>query len=512
MCDRQGTERIEKIYHERYLVEKVLGEGGMGKVFLAKDIKTGKRVAVKIVKDQGQWERERAILKKLEDIKGVPKLFFAGSESEIFLVMEYIPGRSLKKYGRNCGKLSEKEMVLWMFKVCKVLQKIHERGIIHMDLKPENILLHPSGKIYLIDFGVSLMEGETLIGYGTKNYASKKQRKTGAKAVVSMDIYSLGKIMQLNVKDPKTEKMNKIINKCLGEESKERYDTVADIKKDLRNILWKEKAKRVVFLVICFHVLLVLYMENRKQKRKPVMVYQETYQEEFRKGMICFYGADKEEKDLVLAKQYFVKVKKHNKKAGAYLTLLEALSDSEKEVKQKELLMAFKTCEEDIYDFWSAYFFEHYYVVWEQRLSKDALKQAGNLIKRMERFHLDEKKQTILETEKLNLYEMMARRGESRQFFYETDKIFREKMDADKAWQIYQRKLSYFEENHINAEKEFERFIKFYPKVMEAYTEYAIYLCENGQEEKAKEVYRKGSSQTGMSGERAQGLRRRLGL
>ena len=70
----------------------------------------------------------------------------------------------------------------------------------------------------------------------------------------------------------------------------------------------------------------------------------------------------------------------------------------------------------------------------------------------------------------------------------------------------------YYQVNHINVEKEFERFINSYPKVMEAYTEYVIYLCENNQEEKAKEIYRKGSSQVEMSGKRAQGLRRKLGL
>lgn len=513
MRDRQGAEeRIEKIYHGRYQVEKVLGEGGMGKVFLAKDIKRGTKVAIKIVRDHNQWEREREILKKLKNIEGVPELFFAGKEREVFLVMEYIPGISLKKYRDHCGKLSEKQMLLWMFKACKVLQKIHEKGIVHMDLKPENMILHPSGKIYLIDFGVSLMEGETLIGYGTKNYASKMQRKPGAKAAVSMDIYSLGKIMQLNIKDHKTVKINKIIDKCLGEGSNEQYHAAEDIKKDLRRILWKEKAKRSVLLLACFYVLLLLYIEDQMQKKQLVTVYQETYQEELRKGMTCFYGADKKEKDLILAKQYFMKVRKYNEKAGDYLILLEVLTDPEKEVKQNQLLKAFKSCEKDIYDFWSAYFFEHYYVIWEQRLSKDSLKQAENLIKRMERYYLDEKKQKILETEKLNLYEILAKRGESRQFFDETDKIFREKMNADEAWEIYQRKLSYLEECHMSVEEEFERFIRSYPKVMEAYTEYVIYLCENDQQEKAREIYRKGSSQTGMSGKRAQGLRRKLGL
>ena len=62
----------------------------MGKVFLALDQKTGKEVAVKIVKDQKQWDRERVMLQKLKHTKGVPELFFAGKEKELFLVMEYI--------------------------------------------------------------------------------------------------------------------------------------------------------------------------------------------------------------------------------------------------------------------------------------------------------------------------------------------------------------------------------------------------------------------------------------
>ena len=128
----------------------------MGKVFLALDQKTGKEVAVKIVKDQKQWDRERLILQKLKHTKGVPEIFFAGKEKEFFLVMEYILGNSLKRYGRVCGKLYKKKSLLWMIKICKVLNKIHEQGIIHMDLKPENIMLDRSGNIYLIDFGAAL--------------------------------------------------------------------------------------------------------------------------------------------------------------------------------------------------------------------------------------------------------------------------------------------------------------------------------------------------------------------
>lgn len=512
MCDRQDTkEEIKQIYEDRYQIQKVLGEGGMGKVFLAQDKKTGKRVAVKIVKDQDQWKRERKILKKIDGIEGVPKLFFAGKENENFLVMEYIPGVSLKQYEDICGKLSEKEMIMWMIKVCAVLGKIHKKGIIHMDLKPENMILHPSGKIYLIDFGVSLTEGETLTGYGTRMYASKKQAKMGEKASFFMDIYSLGKIMQLNVKEQRHYHIYKVIQKCLSDDERNPYDTAEDIKKDLRNIIWIKRVKKYALFFISFSMISIFFI-NQKTKKKMSLIYRETYQRELNKAKIYFYGNDETKKDMILARQYFIKVEKYEKKTKSYLTLLDVLCESGKEISKEELRKAFKTCEEDIYDFWSAYFFEHYYVVWSGKLSKYALDEAENLIGKMKKYELDVKKQKILETEKLNLYELMAQNGDETKFFRETDRIFVKKINEDTAWEIYQRKILYLEEKDRDLENEFKRFIKHYPKVMEAYVEYVIYLCENGQEEKARNVYLEGIRQTGMSDQRAKTLRRKLGL
>lgn len=202
----------------------------MGKVFLALDQKTGKEVAVKIVKDQKQWDRERVMLQKLKHTKGVPELFFAGKEKELFLVMEYILGNSLKRYGSVCGKLYKKKSLLWMIKICKVLNKIHEQGIIHMDLKPENIMLDRSGNIYLIDFGAALFAGEKLSGYGTKNYASKKQAKTEERADIYFDIYSLGKTMESLLKA--TDAVQKIIEKCLIDDDAKRYHNIRQIQAD----------------------------------------------------------------------------------------------------------------------------------------------------------------------------------------------------------------------------------------------------------------------------------------
>ena len=251
----------------------------MGKVFLALDQKTGKEVAVKIVKDQKQWDRERVILQKLKHTKGVPELFFAGKEKELFLVMEYILGNSLKRYGRVCGKLYKKKSLLWMIKICKVLNKIHEQGIIHMDLKPENIMLDRSGNIYLIDFGAALFAGEKLSGYGTKNYASKKQAKTEERADIYFDIYSLGKTMESLLKA--TDAVQKIIEKCLIDDDAKRYHNIRQIQADFERILRICRMKKGFMVVIAVFCIQNLWnqIQWEEQREKEVIVQKKSHRE-----------------------------------------------------------------------------------------------------------------------------------------------------------------------------------------------------------------------------------------
>ena len=117
----------------------------MGKVFLALDQKTGKEVAVKIVKDQKQWDRERVMLQKLKHTKGVPELFFAGKEKELFLVMEYILGNSLKRYGSVCGKLYKKKTI------GDNIRKIEPK-----DIKNANNLMYMTSVLILIVLSILL--------------------------------------------------------------------------------------------------------------------------------------------------------------------------------------------------------------------------------------------------------------------------------------------------------------------------------------------------------------------
>ena len=484
----------------------------MGKVFLAKDLKTGKQVAVKVLKNEIQWKRENEILEKLKNMKGVPELIFAENAAEPFLVMEYIKGESLKTYRVMHGKISEKTLIRFMYKTCKVLEKIHKRGVVHMDLKPENIILHPSGRIYLIDFGVSLMEGDLLTGYGTRTYASKSQAEAGGRAAFGMDIYSIGKIMQLNAEQNKIDTVRRIIQKCLCEDDKENYQNVGDIRRDLGFILLKRILEKSAVLLVCAGMTGILCFSLNGEKTKPDIQSVQVRQEIHEKGIIYFYGNEKTEKDLMLAEQYFKKERTNKKRTEAYLLLISLLNDPEKEVEQKDLVSALKICQQDVCDFWSAYFFIDHYILWQEKLPEGFLNTSRELIYKMQKLKLSKDQKKMLEEQRINLYEIMAQKGDTKLFFQETGRVFHEKLKGKDAWEIYERRLSYLQERSVDIEYDYERFIRHYPKVMEPYIEYGIYLCQKNKGKKAKDIYLQGLKQTGMTSDRAKALRRKLGL
>lgn len=489
----------------------MLGAGGMAKVFLGYDLQTGKKVALKIVKDHKQWEREREILKRLNHLKGVPELFFAGWEKETFLVMEYIEGNSLKKYSQICGKLQKEQGVLWMIKICRILEKVHEQGIIHMDIKPENILIHPSGSVYLIDFGVSLFEGEKLSGYGTRKYASKKQMKKEEMAGKSFDIYSFGKTMESVMNSSFAEK--KIIEKCLAEDKKIQYHTVRQIREDLEKVLWFGRIKKWVVFIFSLSMGYSFWNQTQTmEQREKKVIAQKKSQNEISKAMAYFYGNDGTKKDLELAKTYFQKVTKNKKNASSYLVLLDVLTDETKEVEKDILMKAVLDCQKDIYDFSSAYFYLHFYTSHVEMLPEQALNEDQKILDCIQKYPQNAQQKKQVQTEKVNLYEILAERGNDKKFLEETNRAVKEDLKGEEAWALYGRKLSYLERKEADIRKDYEIFIQKYPKVMDAYIEYGIYLCRHHKIKEAEIVYRKGKKQTGMTSKRAQELRRKLGL
>ncbi len=195
-----------------YHIEREIGAGGMGTVFLAtRDLGgASQKVAIKIV-HQGAHSKEiirrflieRKILAGLEH-SGIARLIDAGETPDglPFLVMEYIDGKPLDEYCRAKNRSIEDRLLLFR-KVCAAVAYAHRRLIIHRDLKPSNILATDDGEPKLLDFGIAKLlapvdaetpQTATLMNLLTPAYAAPEQIR-GETITTATDVYSLGVIL-----------------------------------------------------------------------------------------------------------------------------------------------------------------------------------------------------------------------------------------------------------------------------------------------------------------------------
>jgi eukaryotic-like serine/threonine-protein kinase len=207
-----------EILRERYKIRRIIGQGGMGSIYLADDIRLeGRLCALKEVEhDKGlpedmlhqardQFLREATVLARL-DHPNLPKVsdFFSEGLRE-YLVMDYVPGKDLRTLmmeSRQRGKiLPEREVLTWAAQLADALAYMHNQDppILHRDIKPSNLKLTPSGLIKLVDFGlVKILASEemtisVLQGRGTALYTPLEQYggDTGHTDARS-DIYAFG--------------------------------------------------------------------------------------------------------------------------------------------------------------------------------------------------------------------------------------------------------------------------------------------------------------------------------
>ena len=207
-----------EVIKERYRVQRVLGQGGMGRVYLADDLRlSGRLCALKAVvygenlpedviqQTRGQFQREANVLARL-DHPNLPKVSdYFSIENRDYLVMDYVPGDDLldlvRQSKRSGKKLPERDVLNWASQIAQALIYLHsqEPVILHRDIKPSNIKLTPSGVIKLVDFGLVklLASGEKTItvvqGHGTAYYTPLEQYggDTGHTDPRS-DVYSFG--------------------------------------------------------------------------------------------------------------------------------------------------------------------------------------------------------------------------------------------------------------------------------------------------------------------------------
>ena len=209
-------ETIESLIDKRvgnYRLLKLIGRGGMGKVFLAarSDDEFRKTVAVKLVNPfwsddemAQRFRRERQILAKLEH-PNIARLLDGGTTQDkvSFLVMEYVEGRPITEYCKEKCKTKNQRLKIFL-KVCEAVNFAHQNLIIHRDLKPNNILVTADGTVKLLDFGVAKLLQPDLLDVSsnftlgtnvlTPNYASPEQLK-GETITTASDVYSLGVLL-----------------------------------------------------------------------------------------------------------------------------------------------------------------------------------------------------------------------------------------------------------------------------------------------------------------------------
>ncbi|HYY77345.1 MAG TPA: protein kinase [Gaiellaceae bacterium] len=206
---RRGGRRltVQALAGGRYRVERELGHGGMASVFLAHDEELDRPVAVKVLaahlaSEPGLYERfvREARMAASFSHPNVVQVFDAGEEDDRpYIVMEYVPGRTMADELRSSGKLDTARVVDIALQVCGGLELAHSSGLVHRDVKPQNLLLRDDGTVKIADFGIArAVEATNLtqIGsiLGTAAYLSPEQAE-GEPVTAAADIYSLGVVL-----------------------------------------------------------------------------------------------------------------------------------------------------------------------------------------------------------------------------------------------------------------------------------------------------------------------------
>ena len=184
----------------RYRLERRIGRGGMGEVWLATDTRLDRPVALKFLApsfdDARDFERETGILSGLRH-PNIVTVYDAGEEDDRrFIVMECVEGRSLRERMQEGGSVPLADAAHIGAAMASALAYAHERGIVHNDVKPENILLDANGDPRLTDFGVARVTGNTMAPgeaeelLGTIAYVAPEVLQ-GAPADARSDVYAL---------------------------------------------------------------------------------------------------------------------------------------------------------------------------------------------------------------------------------------------------------------------------------------------------------------------------------
>ncbi len=245
---------------------EVLGQGGMGVVYKARQRKLDRLVALKVLpRDLGgdpafaeRFAREARTLARLRHAHIVGVYEFGESDGLYFLLMEFVDGVTLREL-MSTGELNAREALAIVPQICDALQYAHDEGVVHRDIKPENVLLDRAGQVKVADFGLAKMAQRgpadfTLTGtdqvMGTWQYMAPEQYKTPQDVDHRADIFSLGVVFyemltgELPVgrfanpsEAPDLDaRIDEIVMRALERERDMRYQNAGDLTTDIEHM------------------------------------------------------------------------------------------------------------------------------------------------------------------------------------------------------------------------------------------------------------------------------------
>lgn len=284
----------EHISH--YEIVNAIGAGGMGEVYLAKDTRLRRRVALKVlpvdlVGNSDRLERfeQEARAAAALNHPHIAHIYEIGQGQEInFIAMEFIDGETLRRKIQD-GKTNLKRLLEWLAQVADGLAKAHGAGIIHRDLKPDNIMISRDGYAKILDFGLAKLLSAQLTGsdeaiseastaivprplstpgmiMGTVGYMSPEQANGKAQIDARSDVFSFGCVLYeaatgqqpfaaatavdslhkiIHAQPPPVKDFNsaapidlqRVVRRCLAKDPEERYQTMKDVATELKELI-----------------------------------------------------------------------------------------------------------------------------------------------------------------------------------------------------------------------------------------------------------------------------------
>ena len=266
---------IGRLISGRYLIEAVVGTGGMAVVYRARDIQENRIVAIKVLRPEYQSDMDFVHRFSLEaeaaakmSHENIVNMLDVGIDHEMrYIVMEYVDGRTLKEMIRQEGRIHPDVALRMAIRILAAVDHAHRNGIVHRDIKPQNILVDGEGRIKVADFGIARLktgptadaEGQAL---GSVHYLSPEQAR-GEVADEQSDLYSVGVVLyemltgqvpfdgdtpasvalkhvrempaSVRMRNSRISRaLDEVVMRALCKDKKRRYQTAAEMAQDLR--------------------------------------------------------------------------------------------------------------------------------------------------------------------------------------------------------------------------------------------------------------------------------------